>query len=189
MLDRGMTIRIVAVGMAWAIPSHGLAHKLEAEYRVLPGGTVRLECWFETGDSAKGAAVVVYRPGGEKLAEGKLDEDGVFTFAPGDVGPVRVVINAGGGHRKEFTIPTEHLRNSAASQPVNPDTVVSPGTEASPSVRSSSVSLRDWIIGIGFVLALAAFWVSLRNAKEIYALRKRLGPPTPGAASGSPSPS
>ena len=38
----GVTVAFVAG------PAH--AHRLEAEYRILPDGQVQVESWFETGD-------------------------------------------------------------------------------------------------------------------------------------------
>src|SRR5438552_13610699 len=86
------------------------AHRLNAEYRLLPGKRVQIESWFDsTGESPKRATVQVYRPDGQLLIEDKLNEKGTFTFPCEDAGPLRVVVLAGQGHRKELIIPASEL--------------------------------------------------------------------------------
>src|SRR5437588_2506606 len=98
--------------------SDARAHRLNAEYRVLPDKKVRIESWFDsTGESPKGATVQVSRPDGQLLIEGKLNEKGTFTFPYEDTGPLRVVVSAGQGHRKEFTIPASEFAAVSSDSP------------------------------------------------------------------------
>ena len=56
-----------SIVFAWMLTTPGLAyaHRLEADYRVLPGGQVEVEAWFDlTRDSPRGARVQVLRPDG-----------------------------------------------------------------------------------------------------------------------------
>lgn len=152
------------------LPTVARAHRLDAEYRVLPNQHVRVECWFETGDSAKGASVQVFRPNGQLLVEGKLDDNGQFVFDPCSVEGLKVVINASGGHRKELLI-SPHRLNPAAS----PDEgEVPPGAD-----RSSPVTFKDIVVGVGFLLAAAAFFLSLRNAQRLKEIGNSSAPPSP----------
>ena len=67
--------RLAALALLLAAPGQARAHRLEAEYRVLPGNKVQVESWFDlTGDSPRGAQVKVYRADGQLLTDGKLDE-------------------------------------------------------------------------------------------------------------------
>ena len=73
-------------GVLWAAAPRQ-AHRLDADYRVRPDGKVQVESWFDMGGKAPaGAKVQVFRPNGEILSEGVLDEQGIFVFAPKERG-------------------------------------------------------------------------------------------------------
>jgi cobalt/nickel transport system permease protein len=152
------------------------AHRLEAEAKVLPGGQVRVESWFDlTGESPKGAKVQVLRPDGTTLTKGELDDQGMFVFRYDRPEALRVVVSAGAGHRKELVIPRAELERAATGskgagdgQPVHPAAAGPPGaTPVSSADRSSRVTVKDVLVGVGFVLAAAAFLLSLRNARRL----------------------
>jgi hypothetical protein len=159
------------------------AHRLEAEAKVLPGGEVRVESWFDiAGDSPKGAKVEVLRPDGSLLTRGELDAQGLFVFRVERAEALRVVVAAGAGHRKEFVIPREDFERAApaavppgsAGQPAAPAVAPAP-----PADRGSRVTAKDVLVGVGFVLAAAAFLLSVRNARQLRKLKRdRDGGPT-----------
>jgi cobalt/nickel transport system permease protein len=154
-----------------ARPAH--AHRLEAEHRVLPDGRVQIESWFDTtGDSPKWGTVQVFGPDGGLVTEGKLNEKGTFAFRVERPQTLRVVVSAGDGHLKELTIPRADLEHpgSAAPSPEE-DSPADPGPFAD---RSSRVTVKDVLVGVGFLLALAAFVLSLRQARELRELRRML---------------
>jgi hypothetical protein len=158
------------------------AHRLQAEYRVLPGRTVQVEGWFDlTRDSPKGAEVRVLRADGTLLTEGRLNDDGVFAFTFDRAEPLKVVVSAGQGHRKELSIPAEQLAGSAGADP-GPALATAPAAARPFADRSPGVSLKDVLIGVGFLLALGAFVLSVRNARQLR--RLRLGSEGPARASG-----
>jgi cobalt/nickel transport system permease protein len=159
---RGSNILLAVLGVLGAAgPAH--AHRLEADYQMLPGGKIQIESWFDPGDGRpQGARVQVFRPNGSLLAEGPTDDQGVFVFSCREAEPLRVVVNAGAGHRKEFTILKEKLEQVAPSGP----------SSSPPSGHASQVSIKDVLIGVGFLLALAAFVLSLRNARRLEELTR-----------------
>src|SRR5262249_44559400 len=109
---------VLALSAGLATPGAARAHRLEAEYRTLPDGRVQVESWFDlTGDSPEGAAVRVFRGDGELLTEGKLDAKGLFTFRPRAAEPLRVVVSAGAGHRKELQITSAELERTSRTAP------------------------------------------------------------------------
>jgi nickel transport protein len=89
------------------------AHRLNAECFVRSGWRIQVEAWFETGEPPRGARVRVYLADGELLTEGKLDKQGIFIFTFTQAEPLRVVVSAGGGHRKEVTIAADALAKYA----------------------------------------------------------------------------
>jgi nickel transport protein len=148
------------------------AHRLEAEYTVLPGKRVQIESWFETGQSAKSAKVQVFRANGELLTEGRLDAKGIFVFSFTEAESLKVVVNAGLGHSCELHIPAAQLARSTAA-----DGRTAPSPEAEGAVpradRGSRDTFKDVLIGVGFLLAVAAFALSVRNARRLRELERR----------------
>jgi cobalt/nickel transport system permease protein len=158
------------VGLLWtAAPAQ--AHRLDADYRVRPDGKVQVESWFDVGGKAPaGAKVQVFRLDGVLLSEGALDEQGIFVFAPKEVENLKVVVSAGAGHRAEFVVSREKLRQSATEDPVKPVGGLSP--VPTPLIdRSYQFPYKETLSGIGFLLALAAFVMSLRNMQHLRELK------------------
>ena len=142
---------------AW--PSWARAHRLEAEARTKKIQKVNIESWFDLGGVPAGARVQVFRKNGHQLLlEQVLDENGQFTFYA-DCEPLHVVISAGDGHQKEIDIQPEA-------------DVTSP---LPPADRSARVGIKDILVGIGFLLALSAFVLSVRNNRKL----ANLGPQAP----------
>jgi hypothetical protein len=83
------------------------AHRLDAEYTILPEKRIRIECWFERGGPPKAANVRVERSDGAVLVEGKADSKGEFVFTCEEPQALKVIVDAGDGHRVELSIPAE----------------------------------------------------------------------------------
>jgi hypothetical protein len=130
---------------------------------VLPGSKVRVEAWFETGEAPHGAKVRVYRADGSPLfAEpGELDKEGAYVFAYEKAEPLKVII-AGEGHRKELLIPAAELSSPGTSSPGTPPPQENPARE-----RAREFPIKDLLLGVTFLLALAAFVLSVRNARRL----------------------
>jgi len=126
------------------------AHRLNAEATVQPDGKVKVEAWFDvTGDAAGGAKVQVFGPDGGVLVEGKTDADGVFLFDRPGTSTLNIVVSAGQGHQRTVTL--------AGDGPA----------QGEPAQHGTSVTVRDVLAGVGFLLALAAFVMSVRNARRL----------------------
>jgi hypothetical protein len=144
------------------------AHRLEADYHLLPDHRIQVESWFDlTGESPKGARVQVFTAACDLVAEGSLNEDGIFVFGYPDNHALRIVVSAGEGHRKELTIPVEALAGQATSEPgQTPVGAPSSTAEASPlSDRSPRTSLKDVLLGVALILSAAAFILAVRNTR------------------------
>jgi hypothetical protein len=171
--------------LAWTPTVH--AHRLEADYHVLPDQHVQIESWFDlTGESPRGAKVQVLRASGTLLTEGVLDGKGLFVFPYREAENLKVIVSAGGGHRKELDIPAVELRPRATTAP--PETTgVNPVAPAPQPLadRSTRITVQDVLTGVGFVLAVAAFVLSLRNARQLRDLHREQNPcnPSDGVAS------
>ena len=149
----------------WAIagwPSFAWGHRLNAEAQAKKIQKVKIESWFDLGGVPSGARVQVFRKADNHLLlERALDKNGQFTFYA-DCEPLRVVISAGDGHEKELEIQPEGV---GAGKP----DVTAPLPSAD---RSARVGVQDVLAGIAFVLALAAFVLSVRNSRKLAAITK-----------------
>lgn len=166
-----MPRRLALLTLLWLslLASPVRAHRLEAEYRALPDGRVQIECWYDlTGDSPKGARVQVYGADGRLLHTGALDAQGKYVFEKPGEEELKVVIDAGDGHRKQLRIPAPGQGAAAEGSGPSEDT---PRAD-----RSTRISAGDVMAGIGLLLAAAAFVLSIRNARRLNELTRKQPP-------------
>jgi hypothetical protein len=131
------------------------AHRLDADATVRPICKVQIDGWYSDDRRPRGATVQVYRVADDQLlTEGRMDSDGAFVFLA-DAEPVRVVVDAGEGHRKELTI------DLTRPMPV-PE-------------RKTELPVKEVLVGVCLLLATAAFGLSLRNARRLRELTRRAG--------------
>ena len=129
------------------------AHAMFVRYRVLPGNQVQVEGFFQGGAPAVDGIVRVYRPDGSLLCPpGVLDEKGLYTFSYTKAEDLKVKVSLE-EHVKEKLIPAQEL------------------TDAPPAERTEPSRLAEMLAGLSLILALAAFWISLRNAARLRAVQ------------------
>ncbi len=117
-------------------------------FAYVDGPKIFVEGYFTGSSKAVGATVEVFDAQGNKLHEGKTNDNGVYSFKVLDVvpvrGDVRIVLKAGPEHQAEFRIPAADLpaypkRKSAAvaapqeSQPQETATGEDQATRALPN--------------------------------------------------------
>lgn len=160
---------ILAVLIALLLTANAAhAHRLQADYSLITDRQIRIEGYFDDGKTPQSATIEVRRPDGRLLAQGALDSQGCFVFAFDEAEALQVTINAGAGHRKSFVIPCEHLQPTAA--PSQEDTLVSaaqgpfPAKEAHDGLREQ---IKDALIGVSFLLSVAAFLLSWRTNRRL----------------------
>jgi hypothetical protein len=144
------------------------AHRLDAQVFLLPDKKVQVESWFSDGTAAAGAQVQVYGSNGQLLSEGRTDGKGIFVCSLANMEPLSIVVSAAGGHRKEVRITGRDLAEAIPTG--GAETAGDARTTHSLvplAERSSSLPLKDLLIGVGFLLALGAFVLSLRNAGQL----------------------
>jgi hypothetical protein len=134
---------------AW--PGPAWAHRLEGDAQAKKIQKVKIESWFDLGGVPVGAQVRIFRKSdGQLLLERTLDETGKLIFFA-DWEPLHVVISAGDGHQKELDI-----------QPEADITTPLPAAD-----RSTRIEIKDILVGIGFLFAVAAFVLSVRNSRRL----------------------
>lgn len=90
------------------------AHALGAECKA-KGDKVQVEAYYSDGTEAADAAVTVLDGDKKSIAAGRTDKQGRWEFAKPSVGTYQVVIDAGGGHRKELRIAISEKGAAAAA--------------------------------------------------------------------------
>lgn len=153
--------RFAPAGLVLALLLVGAGIEPARAHRVLvfawaQGDTVHVEAKFGNGKPVRGGAVAVFDPEGAVAAEGVTDDAGEFVFVAPRKTDLTVVLDAGMGHRGEWTVRAEEIASGdggngnetarAASAPAkvessSAETPASPGTDAPESI--SAVSLRD----------------------------------------------
>jgi hypothetical protein len=163
-----LTTLLAGLALVLCLPKPARAHRLVVECRVLPDHKVQVEGWYNSPSNphpAVRAKVDVLRSDGSRLTEGELDVSGFFTFSYEKPEDLSVIVYQT-GHREEVRLSALKLGLEAPT-----DSQVGNGSTSSSPVKSEHESLREWVrevlIGVGFVLALAAFVLSVRNAREL----------------------
>jgi nickel transport protein len=90
------------------------AHKVSI-FAWVEGDTVYTQSKFSKGKRAKNSSVIVFDLEGNKLLEGKTDENGEFSFKIPKQTALKIVLKASMGHMAEWTIPVEEINPEAVS--------------------------------------------------------------------------
>jgi len=93
--------------------------------------TVHVESKFAGGRTPKNAPVEVYDAAGNRLLQGETDENGKFSFTAPQKSDLKIVLQAGMGHRAHWTVsraefgggPAASSADAAASEAAAADTV------------------------------------------------------------------
>jgi nickel transport protein len=177
MSHRPPIVHVVLAGLTLFLGSAtAQAHRLDAQAFVLPDRRVQIESWFSSGDPARGAKVQVSQADGTLLVEGTLDEKGIFIFKPLTSEKLKVIVDAGNGHRKELIIAADDLARALSNVGENKEAESTSQDPVPLADRSPAYPIKDVLIGITFLLALAAFVMSLRNQRSLKKPDLRTGP-------------
>ncbi|HZT82305.1 MAG TPA: hypothetical protein VFA26_18905 [Gemmataceae bacterium] len=109
MFRRPAAMKLLALLALPAAAGSARAHDLEARCFVRPGWRLQVEGWYRPGGPAVNARARVYGGDDKVVSETRLDERGVGVLTFEKVEPLRVVVSAGGGHRKEVRVSREEL--------------------------------------------------------------------------------
>ncbi|HKI30325.1 MAG TPA: hypothetical protein VKA46_00435 [Gemmataceae bacterium] len=170
--------RFLALTLALAVLLGGTgvarAHRLNAACRFLPGRVVRVESWFDRDQPPKKGHVQVRGADGQVLREGQLNREGVFEFEAPEGQALQVIVEAGEGHRAEVVIGPGDVVAAAPSESTAPaeDRPAPPLEPSTPRSHQEAFPIKDILIGVGLLIAVAAFVLSLRNARALRDLRR-----------------
>lgn len=101
-----MAVAVSVLTFAWI----GLAqaHKVNI-FAYAEGGTVYTESYFPDGKKVQNGTIEVYDSQGQKLLEGKTDQEGKFSFPVPKKDDLKIVIIASMGHKNEYVLKKDEL--------------------------------------------------------------------------------
>ena len=88
--------------------SNTFAHKVQM-FAYTEGENVFVEGYFADGKKAMKSEVIVYDPSGTELLRGRTDDTGKFNFKAPKKTDLKIVVDAGMGHKTEYTLPAGEL--------------------------------------------------------------------------------
>jgi cobalt/nickel transport system permease protein len=161
---------LLAVGAGLLIPASPVrAHALLVDWRVLPDHKIQVESRYSgrpRSFPAREADVRVLDASGNVLVEGKTNEGGLFVFTYEKEEPFTVEVKQV-GHKTTVVVFGSDKPGGSAELPSEPGRTGASGSSAD----QEAPWLKDVLVGVGFLLAVAAFVLSIRNARALRAIR------------------
>ena len=148
---------------------------------------------FSGGRLAKNARIEVYNAAGEKLLEGRTDEQGQFAFKPPRPEDLRIVLLAGSGHRGEWRVTAEEFGVAPAEAPMaSSPPAESPSPQDTPTTADAELktliegaldtklapirrqlaqltrrpTLHDIIGGLGYIMGLVGLGAYMQSRRK-----------------------
>jgi nickel transport protein len=171
--NRGIAGLLLWLGILLSATVPATAHRVTV-FAWVEGDTVHVEGKFARGKKVKQGKVTVFDAQGKGLLEGRTDAQGKFSFKAPEKRPLTIVLDAGMGHRAQWTLDSEDTpqalrergKEVTAEQPgTAPDTLqqaveraldkkLAPIMKMISESQEKRVSLKDILGGIGYILGL-----------------------------------
>jgi nickel transport protein len=190
---------LLIVGVLGAAPA--LAHKASV-FAWVEGETIQTQSKFSGGRFVKDGLIEVYDPAGNKLLEGRTDDQGRFGFAIPQRSDLKIVLTAGSGHGNSWIVRATEL-GAAQSAEAPPPPAPLPATplpaaeqvtglyldpttletlirtsieqELAPlraQIAEQAWGLRDILSGIGYIIGLMGLASYLHYRKLVRAIER-----------------
>lgn len=108
MVNKSTFLALLICLVVCAMAGTAQAHKVNV-FAYAEDGTIHTESYFPDGKPAAGGTIEVYDQAKARLLEGKTDKEGKFSFPIPKREDLTIVINAGMGHRNEYTIRQDEM--------------------------------------------------------------------------------
>ena len=114
--------------------------------------TVYVESKFSGGKRVNAGKIRVLDPRGTELLSGVTDPNGEFSFEVPKKTDLKIVLEAGTGHRAEWTIAAAEIEMPAAEKK---------------TVSEKGTTVKGIVIGLGLILGLTAMTAYIRKRKKL----------------------
>lgn len=94
---------LILLAVSTLLAGPALAHKVNL-FAYVEGGKVYTESYFPDSKPVEGGKVLVYDSRDALLLEGKSDSKGLFSFPVPKMDDLKIVIDAGMGHKNSFNL-------------------------------------------------------------------------------------
>ena len=171
---------IFLLAVIFASVSHTSAHRVILVVYA-EGGRVFTESYFNDGKRCRDSRIEIFDSQGNKLLEGKTDNNGEFSFKPPKKTNLRIVLTAGMGHRDEYTMPAGDLPGEAEAGAWKAehnqtekkvfrgekavDDELKPITRLLVKRQGEGISFVGVVGGIGFILGIMGIILYFRNRR------------------------
>lgn len=127
---------VLMICIATSMPRMASAHKMYV-FAAVQGDRIEGEVYYQGGNPAPDAQIIVTGPDGTTLDQAVADQEGRFRFEPRWKMDYRIVADAGFGHRAEYTVPADELPSDLPAFAADPSGI-EPATKpsAAPSTHS-----------------------------------------------------
>lgn len=169
--DKIFCLAVVATMTLCVQGSPAQAHKVNV-FAYVEGKRLVVEGYFSGNVKAQDCLVQVLDATGKKIHEGKTDQKGIYSLKLADLPPfsggLRIVLEAGMGHKAEYTLSASEIPESQDASPLPKDQSRQSGSEDVPGAP---------IAGSSQVLDQAALTAALEKALDtkLQPLVKMLG--------------
>lgn len=117
--------------------SYAYAHKVNM-FAYVEGNKVMMEGYFADGNKPMNCDVIVTDPDKNVLVKGLTDRDGKFSFDIPKITDLRIVLNAGMGHRAEFLISRDELSGVSPAAASDTGTKILESHEVTPGMGEAT---------------------------------------------------
>jgi len=137
-------IFLVAAG-SFLLTANAFAHRVNV-FAWVQGDTVHVESKFRGGKKVKEGKIIVTDSAGVELLAGKTNNQGEFSFKLPQRTEIKIILEAGMGHRAEWTIPVDDIESIAPVDNTLPEKIIakkeSINTQAMPQEQHASMPLQ-----------------------------------------------
>ncbi len=175
---------LAALGMLFLSEVSSWAHKVNV-FAYLEGDSVIVEGYFSGNVKAQDSQVEVFDSNGKKILEGKTDSKGIYSFNLADLptvkGEMRIVLDAGMGHRADFTLRATDLpvpsQQKQSALPKSEEKVAGePPAVAIPSIQALDLSELKKVLEQGLDQKIQPLMNMLGNQQKMLMEQKDKGP-------------
>lgn len=162
-------------------PTWSWAHRLDAAASYVDGALV-IEAWFADGSPASESEVTISDEEGAALVIGEMDANGFYRWPVDEPLALNVNVYAGLGHNQTLSFTREEMVSimALAETPATQETPPRGGGSARER-GAAAISTQDRfgapervVLGMTFILAAAAAWLSYRNSERLRVIQERL---------------